>query len=284
MKYLVMGVNGMAGHMIALYLKKQGHCVTGLARKKSDLIDNTIICDVKDSEKVKSIVASDNYDYVINCIGILNQNAENNKSDAVYINSFFPHYLAKITEKSDTSILQLSTDCVFSGKNAPYFEDSLRDGETFYDRTKALGELEDCKNITLRGSIVGPDINTSGIGLFNWFMHQHGTIEGFKNAIWTGQSTLQLAKTIEAITHLGLTGLFNTVPDTSISKYELLKLFKKYMNKDDVEIIPCEKYRCDKTLIQSNVGVCKSIPDYETMIAEMADWISANKLIYPYNK
>lgn len=69
--------------------------------------------------------------------------------------------------------------------------------ETFYDRSKALGELEDDKNITLRNSIVGPDINAEGIGLLNWFMQQSGEIKGYTKALWTGQTTLQLAKTME---------------------------------------------------------------------------------------
>lgn len=59
----------------------------------------------------------------------------------------------------------MSTDCVFSGKKGNYTENDFCDGETFYDRSKALGELEDDKNITLRNSIVGPDINAEGIGL-----------------------------------------------------------------------------------------------------------------------
>ena len=80
----------------------------------------------------------------------------------------------------------MSTDCVFSGKSAPYSEDSARDGVTFYDRTKALGEMNDNKNLIFRNSIIGPDMKKNGIGLFNWFMKQKGTINGFTGAIWTG--------------------------------------------------------------------------------------------------
>ena len=83
----------------------------------------------------------------------------------------------------------MSTDCVFSGRRGGYTEKDFRDGETFYDRSKALGELEDDKNITLRNSIVGPDINPNGIGLFNWFMHQKDQVNGFSNTMWTGQTT-----------------------------------------------------------------------------------------------
>ena len=76
----------------------------------------------------------------------------------------------------------MSTDCVFSGEKGNYLESDFPDGKTFYDRTKALGELNDDKNITLRNSIVGPDIKASGIGLLSWFMKQSGTINGFTKA------------------------------------------------------------------------------------------------------
>ena len=91
----------------------------------------------------------------------------------------------------------MSTDCVFSGKTGWYSETSSRDGETFYDRSKALGELENNKDLTFRNSIIGPDLNKNGIGLFNWFMKQEGQIYGFTKAIWTGVTTLTLAKAME---------------------------------------------------------------------------------------
>jgi dTDP-4-dehydrorhamnose reductase len=149
-----------------LYLKERGHDVFGFDRSKSTLIDS-VAGDARDMAFIRDLIGVKRYDAVINCIGILNQFAEQNKSLAAYLNAFFPHYLAEITDTTDTQIIHMSTDCVFSGKRGCYTEDDFRDGETFYDRSKALGELEDKKNITLRNSIVGPDINPNGIGLLN---------------------------------------------------------------------------------------------------------------------
>ena len=132
----------------------------------------------------------------------------------------------------------MSTDCVFSGEKGNYLESDFPDGKTFYDRTKALGELNDDKNITLRNSIVGPDIKASGIGLLSWFMKQSGTINGFTKAMWTGQTTVQLAKTMEYVAKERMGGLYNAVPHNSISKYELLKLFNKYLRDNSVTINP----------------------------------------------
>ena len=281
MRFLICGCCGMAGHMISLYLKEQGHYVYGFDRRKSELIDSEA-GDACDKEYVKRIVLSGNYDTVINCIGILNQAAEDNKALATYLNSYFPHYLAEITKDTNIQVIHMSTDCVFSGKRGEYTEDDFQDGTTFYDRSKALGELNDNKNITLRNSIVGPDINPNGIGLLNWFLKQEGPINGYTKAMWTGQTTLQLAKTMEQAALRRAHGLYNTVPNKSISKYDLLKLFNKYLRNDRIQINPVEGVNADKSLKRTKFEFDYLIPDYETMVKEMAEWINNHKDLYPH--
>lgn len=282
MKFLVLGCNGMAGHVISLYLKEKGHNVIGFARKKSKYVES-IIGDVKDFSLIEEIILKGNYDSVINCVGLLNQFAENDRADAVLLNGYLPHYLSKITKDTDTQVIHMSTDCVFSGKTGGYTEQSFCDGETFYDRTKAIGEIINTKDITLRNSIIGPDIKESGIGLLNWFMKQKESVFGFTGAIWTGQTTLQLAKTMEYAAENRSFGLVNSVPNERISKYELLKLFNKYIRKNPIEIKSKDDFVADKTLIRTNyVGLNIEIPTYETMICELGDWMREHKELYPH--
>lgn len=281
MRFLVLGCNGMAGHIISIYLKEHGHDVIGFARYKSKYID-TIIGDAVDAKLIKNAIDKGHYDSVINCVGLLNQFAENNKSQAVYLNSYLPHYLVDITSGTDTQVMHISTDCVFSGRRGQYTEDDERDGQTFYDRSKALGEIEDGKNLTLRQSLVGPDIKAEGIGLINWFMQQDGQVNGFTKTMWTGQTTLQLAKTMEAAANEKAHGLYNTVPDTDISKYELLKLFNHYMRNDELVINAVEGINADKSLKRTKFDFNYRIPDYEKMVAELAKWMKAHKAMYPH--
>ena len=283
MKFLVLGCNGMAGHMISLYLQERGHEVLGFDRRESKYV-KSIAGDARDTENLKKLVLEGKFDSVINCIGILNQFAEKNKALAVFLNSYLPHYLAEVTSGTDTQVIHMSTDCVFSGKRGNYTENDFRDGETFYDRSKALGELDDNKNITLRNSIVGPDINAEGIGLLNWFMQQNGEIKGYTKAMWTGQTTLQLAKTMEVAAREKAHGLFNTVPNNTISKYNLLQLFNQYMRNNSVQITPVEGIVANKALKRTRFEFGYLIPDYEQMIAELAQWIREHSKMYPqYN-
>ena len=77
-------------------------------------------------------------------------------------------------------------------------------------------------------------------------------------------------------------GLYNTVPDHSVSKFVLLKLFNHYLKQDALVINPVEGINLDKSLKRTRFDFNYIIPDYETMIAEMAQWILAHREMYPH--
>src|SRR5690606_37886329 len=132
MKILVLGANGMAGHTISIYFEKYGHEVTTLTRSFFGVGKNiNLSIDYKNITKLEQIIQTGNYDGVLNCIGILNQYAEENKENAVFLNSYLPHFLSKVTEDMKTKIIHMSTDCVFSGISGSYSENSYKDGKTF---------------------------------------------------------------------------------------------------------------------------------------------------------
>lgn len=281
MKVLVLGGTGMAGHTISIYLKEAGHDITAFSRSKVDYCMN-INGDITDFENLKKIIIEGQYDGIINAIGILNQDAEDNKSTAVLLNSYLPYFLSDTTKDMKTRIIHMSTDCVFSGKAGGYSETAFRDGESFYDRSKALGELENDKDLTFRDSIIGSDLSEKGIGLFNWFMKQEGQINGFTKAIWTGVTTLTLAKAMEQALKENLSGIYNLVNNEIISKYELLKLLNKFMKDDKIEILPSDKLSLDKSLINNRKDFSFKVPSYEAMVAEMKEWIDIHKDLYPH--
>ncbi|MEK5184015.1 SDR family oxidoreductase [Solibacillus sp. FSL W7-1324] len=281
MRILVLGGSGMAGHIISLYFKEVGYDVTVFTRKKVSYCEN-IVGNVKDLKELERVVVHGGFNAIINAVGILNQDAENNKGDAVLINSYLPHFLSDITQKLKTRVIHMSTDCVFSGRNGNYSEHSFKDGETFYDRSKALGEIENCKDLTFRSSIIGPDINKDGMGLFNWFMKQSGTINGFKKAIWTGVTTLTLAKAMEQALKEDLTGLYNLVNNEKITKYELLKLFNEKMSGNKLNIIEDKSLVLDKSLINTRDDFSFVVPSYEVMVIEMKEWILTHRELYPH--
>lgn len=281
MKFLVLGATGMAGHTISIYLQEQGHDVTTFSTSPFKYCKN-IVGDATDLDTLRTVIEEGSYDVVINCIGILNQAAEDNKYNATFLNSLLPHFIVDVTKDMKTRLIHMSTDCVFSGKQGSYEEDAFQDGQTFYDRSKALGEVVDNKNLTFRNSIIGPDMNPNGIGLFNWFMKQEGTINGYTKAMWTGVTTLTLVKAMERAAKDGLTGLYNLVNNTSISKYDLVGLFNKECKLGSLTILPSEDVRVDKSLVRTREDFDFIVPSYEVMVEEMKEWIDSHKELYPH--
>lgn len=281
MRFLVLGASGMAGHVIALYLKERGHEIVGFSRRKVGFVDS-IAGDAMDADLLEGVIRKGAFDAVVNAVGVLNRDAENHKDRAAYLNAYLPHRLAALTVDLPTRVVHMSTDCVFRGNTGPYTESSFPDGETFYDRSKALGELVDGKNLTLRNSIVGPDVNEAGIGLFNWFMRQEGPVKGFAGAMWTGVTTVELSKAIEVAAAEGASGLVNLVPDEPISKFDLLRLFNEHMRGGKVEIVPSDELMLDKTLVRSGDGLPFRAAPYEKQVEEMAVWIEAHAALYPH--
>lgn len=271
----------MAGHTISLYFKKSGHDVTVFTRQRNTMF-KSIVGDLKNFKYLEEVIISGQFDVIINAAGILNRKADEHKNEAVLINSYLPHFLSELTKNSSTKIIHMSTDCVFSGKTGGYVENSFRDGESFYDRTKALGEIINNKDLTFRCSIIGPDMNSHGIGLFNWFMKQKGKINGYKNVLWTGVTTITLAKAMEQACKENLIGLYNLVNNQPIDKYSLLMIFNETFRNNSIEIIESENPVLDKSLIDTRNDFNFKVPSYKEMINEMKNWIIENKNLYPF--
>lgn len=281
MRFLVLGATGMAGHLISLYLKERGHTVVGFSRRGVSFLDSQVLGDIRDERLLRDSIDEGDFDVVVNCIGVLNKAAETNP-DAAWINGELPHVLVGMTANKRTRVFHMSTDCVFAGNTGPYTEKSEPDGESAYDRTKAAGELDDGKNLSFRNSIVGPDMNPGGIGLLNWFMGQPGPVKGFTGAIWTGLTTLELAKAMEYEAGENVHGLVNMVPDYSINKFDLLQLFNQELRGGSVEITPDAGLQLDKTLVRTNFQPTYRPKSYPEQVREMAGWIREHKELYPH--
>ncbi|PQA90527.1 dTDP-4-dehydrorhamnose reductase [Chryseobacterium piscicola] len=280
-KILVLGIKGMAGHVIYKNLKdKNQHEVWGIARN-INANGNEISLDVSETEKLKEIITQYSFDSIINCIGILNKDAEDNPAKAIWFNSYFPHLLEEITKHTKTKVIHISTDCVFNGKKGNYSEKDVKDGEGFYAQSKALGEIDNTKDLTIRTSIIGPELNNNGIGLFHWFMNQNGKVNGYTSAYWSGVTTLELAKAVEHVLENSYQGILHLTNGNPINKFDLITLFKNIWHKNNVEIIPYDGKNVDKSLQKSTI-LAHQVPDYQKMLQEQKLWMKEFSNLYTY--
>ncbi len=280
LKVLVLGSTGLIGHQVFNHLFKTDKYDLYNITYRKKLNDDTILCDVRNQDKFVSLVKSISPDIIINCIGILIQGANLDPESAIFINAYFPHRLMSIADELNSKLIHISTDCVFSGeKEIPYTEKDFKDGKDTYAKTKGLGEIVNENHLTLRTSVIGPELKTDGEELFHWFMYQSGKINGFTNVIWSGVTTLVLAKVVEWAIENKITGLYHVTNNKSIDKYSLLNLIKKYTKKN-ISIIPVESKKSNKSFIDTRNKLDFIIPDYDVMIRNLINMIKQNKKTY----
>ena len=247
----------MLGHMALRYFSRVsnieafGTCRSRAGMRSITPLENGhLISDVEayDLDKLESLLQNIKPTVVLNCIGIVKQSKDARSEIAsIYVNSLFPHRLSLICKAAGSRLIHISTDCIYSGLNGPYHEASTPDPSDLYGRTKLLGEINYPNTITLRTSIVGPEIK-SPTGLFSWFMSQHADVRGYTKAFFSGLTTVELCKVIHhhVIPQHNMTGIFN-VSGPAISKYELLVLFKKKYSRQ-LQICPDESVVINRCL------------------------------------
>jgi len=276
-RVLILGSSGMAGHVIYKYLNNTGKYDMGAVSRTQVEGIESIKLDIEDDlPTLANIVETARPDVVINCIGLLVKACDACPAEAVFVNSFFPHMLENITSGTTTKVIHLSSDCVFRGKvdtDSNYHEDDVPNEGNWYGRTKALGELINEKDLTLRLSIIGPELK-DGVGLLQWFFKQSGEIDGYSHHYWNGVTTLELAKQLDKIIDTELNGLYHLAPDFKINKYDLLQIAKKVFNKEDVTINRATGETVNKALSNNRVVEYNpEIPSYAQQLTELKEWM-----------
>ncbi len=278
-KILIIGSKGMAGHVIYMHLKSLGfYYITDISRNNTFFISTYTIFDITEFNLLSHVLETEKPDIIINCIGMLIQASTQQRDKAILVNSYLPHFLARKAKKLGFKLIHISTDCVFSGNTGNYSEKDQQDGIGPYAQSKALGEVDYDSHLTIRTSLIGPELKPNGVGLFHWYMQQAGIIDGYVNAIWTGVTTIELAKKMPLIIEGDWQGIIHLTNNQKISKYALLNTFQKYFNRKEITIRPNENYTVDKSLI--NTKTPNIVNEYNEMIIEMHQWILDNKQYY----
>ena len=82
-------------------------------------------------------------------------------------------------------------------------------------------------------SIIGPEPYGPKCSLLEWFLKQNAPVNGYKNHIWNGITTLELAKYIVHIIETNQLeyNIRHLYSSDNITKYDLLLLISKIFNK-----------------------------------------------------
>jgi len=281
MRVLVLGGNGMLGHKLVQRCKQ--HFETWVTIRSE--IESYLQFNLFPPESTLSGINAIDFDtvvrafdsvrpeVVINCIGIIKQlPAAKDPIASITVNSLFPHRLAILCRTTGARLIHISTDCVFSGRKGMYTEKDPADAEDLYGRSKLLGEVDGVNCLTLRTSIIGPELNTSW-GLLEWFLaNQDASVRGYANAIFSGLTTIELANIIIDLikNHHGLSGLYH-VSAAPITKYDLLVMIRNAFG-IQIEIQPWPDVRVNRSLDSSRFRAATGFTPHpwSQMITDMA--------------
>lgn len=280
MRALILGAAGMLGHKLWLTLRERGQTFATVRRAASDYASLDLFeprrlidcCDAAADADLDRAFRRARPDIVYNCVGIVKQRNEARSAiQSITVNALLPHRLAARCAASGARLVQISTDCVFSGRRGMYTEDDPPDAIDLYGRSKLLGEVESGA-LTIRTSMVGRELATAH-GLVEWFMAQRGgAVRGFTRAVFSGFSTLELARVLadvpERFSALG--GLWHVSADP-ISKCDLLALLNDAFRLG-TRIEPDSSFECDRSLDSSRFRRLTGYapPSWPSMVDEMA--------------
>jgi dTDP-4-dehydrorhamnose reductase len=283
MRILILGGDGMLGHRLLMRLQQEHDVRVTLRRELADYYcyaqhglftaENSYTgVEVRDMTRLLEVMADFHPEAVVNAVGIVKQRgAAKEAIPSLEINSLVPHHLAVLCRAAGARLVHMSTDCVFSGRRGNYTEEDVADAEDLYGRTKLLGEVAEPGCVTLRTSIIGLELSRK-TGLIEWFLAQRGEIRGFTKAVYTGLSTAEMSRVIERVLleHRDLSGVWQ-VASAPISKYDLLVRFSEVLGRRDIEIIPDDAVKIDRSLvpIAFEKATGYSAPGWDEMLEEL---------------
>ena len=290
---VVLGATGMLGSMVLRVLGQEPQLKV-IPTSRPDAATplgpgwrtfDALSADVSETER-----AIEGADWIVNAIGVIKQRIDERNPrivrSAIHVNALFPHLLAEAAERRGVRVVQIATDCVFSGARGNYSEADPHDALDVYGKTKSLGEVDSKLFRHLRCSIVGPERH-GPVSLLGWFLGQPrgARIRGFSNHHWNGLTTLQFAKCCSGIIKQDLSGPspLHLVPRNITTKAELLRLFGSAFGRTDIEVDVVEaEEEIDRTLSTRsisqnaevwNAGGYSEPPSIEAMVAELAEFV-----------
>jgi dTDP-4-dehydrorhamnose reductase len=257
MRVLILGGTGMLGHKLWQTCSGRFDTYATLRQPAASIARLGLFAPARavghvsaqDFDSVVRAVAAARPDVVVNCVGVVKQDAAaKDPYTSIAVNALLPHRLAQLCGAAGARLIHVSTDCVFTGRKGDYSEDDTPDAEDLYGRTKLLGEATGANCLTLRTSMIGREL-AGARGLVEWFLAQEGgRVRGFKRAVFSGFTTAALSEIIAGLIaeRRDLSGLYHVAAEP-VTKFDLLSLVKEVYGLR-VEIEPDEEFACDRSL------------------------------------
>lgn len=280
MNVLVFGPMGMLGHEVVKALREKGFGVTTAGRAGADLHFEVGASDLSE-------VRMSEFDFIVNCIGLISHNINESDAKSVavakLVNSEFPDQLAEFAEKKKIRVIQIATDCVFSGAKGGYLETDPHDATDVYGTTKSAGEIKSPTFMHIRASIIGRELKGKK-SLLEWVNSQPKgvAIPGFTDRVWNGITSTAFSKVVAGVIleDTFRPGVWHLIPANALTKAELVEAIARALGRADLEVVPEESgtpkdltlatnHPDFSKLLWTNAGY-QSIPTLEELLNEIS--------------
>lgn len=278
MRVLVLGASGLLGNTVYRVLAEHPDLeVLGTCRSREDrdrfapalarrLLDPG---DLESTDCLERLFETARPDVVVNCVGARRQGSLDLDA-CLRVYAVLPRRLAILCRRSGARLVHIGSDGVFSGTRGHYDEDDVPDATDAYGIAKLLGEVGEPNTLTLRTSMIGPELRP-GNGLLDWFLAAGESCRCYTRAIFSGLPTVELGRVIRdfVIPRPQLQGVYH-VAATPISKYDLLDLVAKEYGKT-VELIADDSVAIDRSLnaARFNAAAGYSPPSWPELVRKM---------------
>lgn len=287
----ILGSTGMLGSCLTQVLSGSFDEIVEVNRKGISVNNSSkvIKLDVLEERNLERAFSGLQIEYVINAVGLIKQLIQDSmptdRDLAIEINTMFPVRLENFCDYKGIKVIQIGTDCVFSGKTGNYNENDVFDAIDLYGQSKFQGEQALKTTMTIRSSIIGKELN-SKVSLLDWFLNQprNADVKGFTNHYWNGITTLAFSKIVTGIIQQDefRSEIIHLIPENKVSKFELLNDFMQSFNRNDVNLLPTQaensvdrtlgtNYPLRNSILWRNAGY-NSVPTIAELVSEFAEW------------
>ena len=260
----VLGTTGMLGNSVVQEFAKFDGELIGSARNKQtdERLAKSFLLDANSKDLPEPLVDLGEGDFVINCVGVIkpyiDESSASSRKNALLINGLFPYVLEALAIERGFKIIQIATDCVFSGTRGNYIETDFHDAVDVYGKSKSVGEVPSANMMNLRASIIGPEVDRS-TSLFEWVRNQpqNAKVTGYTDHHWNGVTAASFAKICKGIVESQgfIAGVQHLIPGDTVTKSQLVKEIAVKTNRLDIEIIDGPSgTETDRTLATANAA------------------------------
>lgn len=270
---LILGASGLLGSAVSREAARRPSLDLHLSTFQSEVrpisAARVHIADLRIREDVERLLEALKPQVVINCTGIVKSRCGDG-IDSALLDTVLPHMLAKGVKPWGGRLLHISTDCVFSGNRGGYSEEDLPDPVDLYGRLKLAGEVYNQPHLTVRTSFIGLEPPPAK-GLLGWFLEQKGEVQGYRRCIWSGLTTVALARILlDLAFRAEVTGLLH-IAGEAIDKAALLKLAAEVFHKEDAWVHGVDSPACNRAMRSArsrNLEI--RVPSTRAMLEELA--------------